>query len=136
MLALAFERTLSFTRNTLQRLRCSSEVENPVDLHFIALAGRDGAQIAVDLCPCGSGWGACCICGVALKEKVVVDLHLVVLAERTLYLWRSSEGEGSSRPAPRRPCGSEWIKYLGEYWTVAKPSSGMVSLHLVGFSNT
>ena len=45
-----------------------------------------------------------CIGGVARKERVAVDLHLVLLAERTLYLWRSSEGEGSSRPAPRPPC--------------------------------
>ena len=56
-------------------------MESPVDLHFIALAGRDGAQIAVDLRPCGSGWSAHCICGVAQKEKVAVDLHLVVLAD-------------------------------------------------------
>ena len=56
-------------------------MENPVDLHFIALAGRDGAQIAVDLHHCGSGWSACCICGVAPKEKAAVDPHLVVLAE-------------------------------------------------------
>ena len=88
-------------------------MENPVDLHLIALAGRDGAQIAVDLRPCGSGWSAHCICGVALKQKVAVDLHLVVLAERMLYLWRSSEGEGSSRPAPRRPGRVQWISYLG-----------------------
>ena len=79
-------------------------MEDPVDLLFIALAGKDGARITVDLRPCGSGWSARCICGVAPKEKATVDLHLVVLAERTLYLWRSSEGEGSSRPAPHRPC--------------------------------
>ena len=85
-------------------MRRSSEVESPVDLHYIALTGWDGAQIAVDLRPCGSGWSARCICGVASKEKAAVDLHLVVLAERTLYLWRSSEGEASSRPAPHRPC--------------------------------
>ena len=80
-------------------------MENPVNLLFTALAGKDGAQIAVDLRPCGSGWSAHCICGVDLKEKAAVDLHLIVLAERTLYLRRSSEGEGSSRPALRRPCG-------------------------------
>ena len=109
-------------------------MEDPVDLLFIALAGKDGAQIAVDLRPCGSGWSACSICGVAPKEKVAVDLHLVVLAEHTLYLWRSSEGEGGRRPAPRHPCGSEWIKYLGEYWTAAKPPSGRFAPHSVGFS--
>ena len=85
-------------------MRRSSEVESPVDLYFIILAGRDGAQMAVDLRSCGSGWSAHCICGVAQKEKVAVDLDLVILAKRTLYLWRSSEGEGSSRPGPRRPC--------------------------------
>ena len=57
-------------------------MENLVDLHFIALAGTDGAQIAVDLHPCRSGWSARCICDVALKEKVAVDLYLVVLADR------------------------------------------------------
>ena len=60
-------------------------------MHFVALAGRDGTQIAVDLRPCGSGWSARCICGATPKEKVAVDLHLVVLAERTLYLCRSSK---------------------------------------------
>ena len=56
-------------------------MENPADLRLTALAGRDGAQIAVDLRPCGSGWSACCICGVAPKEKAAVDLRLVVLAD-------------------------------------------------------
>ena len=32
-------------------LRCSFEVVTPVDLHFIVVADRDGARIAVDLHP-------------------------------------------------------------------------------------
>ena len=115
---------------------------------------------------CGLGWSACCICGEAPKEKVAVDLHLIVLAdwdgahvvfvaklqrrrwqltctssslrigmERMLYLWRSSEGAGGSRPAPHHPCGLGCVSYLGEYWIAAKPPSGRVALHLVGFSN-
>ena len=117
--------------------------------------------------PCGLKWSARCICGEAPKEKVAVDLHLVVLAdwdgahiafvaklrrrrwqstctssslrsgmERTLYLWRSSQGEGGSRPAPRRPCGLRCVSYLGEYWIAAKPASGRLAHHSVGFSNT
>ena len=57
-------------------------MESPVDMYFIALVGRDGAQIAVDLRPCGSGWNAHCICGVAQKEKVAVDMPLIVLADQ------------------------------------------------------
>ena len=47
-------------------LRCSSEVDTPVDLHLIVLADKGGARV-VDA---------------DLKEKVAVDLHLVVLADR------------------------------------------------------
>ena len=42
-------------------------------------------------------------------------------------------GEGSSRPAPRRPCGSERFSYLGECWTAAKPPSERQTHHSVGF---
>ena len=49
--------------------------------------------------------------------------------ERTLYLWHSSEGEGSSRLAPRRPCGSGWSARCtcGE----APKEKVAVDLHLV-----
>ena len=149
MLVLALEWNLFFTRNTL--------------VFEMQLWGGVPSQPA--LChPCGSGWSARCTCGSAPKEKVAVDLHLVVLAdwdgahvafvvklrrrrwqstctssflrigmECMLYLWRSSQGEGGSRPASRRPCGLGCVLYLGENWTAAKPSSGRVSLHTVGF---
>ena len=68
-----------------------------------------GVQVAVDLHPCGSGHSAHCICGVARKERVAVDLHLVFLAECMLYL------------------------YLGEGYAAAKPLSGRFALHPVGF---
>ena len=35
--------------------------------------------------PCGLGWSACCTCGAAPKEKVAVDLHLVVLADMGVF---------------------------------------------------
>ena len=43
------------------------------------------------------------------------------------------EGEGSSGPAPCRPCGSEGFSYLGECWTTAKPPSERGTHHSVGF---
>ena len=125
-------------RRRLQSTCTSSSLRMGMD-HMLYLwrgSKGEGCSRPAPRCPCRWRWSAHCICSTAPKDKVAVDLYLVVLVdrdgahivlvaqlrrrrlqltctssslrigmERTLYLWRSSEGEGCSRPAPRRPCG-------------------------------
>ena len=121
-----------------------------VVLHLIVLAEWDGAHVVFVAKLPRRRWQSTC-----------TSPSLWIEMERTLYLWRSSREEGGSRPAPRRPCGLGWsaccicgeapkekvavdlhlvvpadlgcVSYLGEYWTAAKPPSGRVALHSVGF---
>ena len=70
------------------------------------------------------------------EENVTVDLHLVVLADKDgahIVFVVQLRREGYSRPAPRRPCVWGCVSNLGEYWTAAKPPSGRVAHHSVGF---
>ena len=62
------------------------------------------------------------------EEKVAVDLHLVVLADR----------DGACGQVPEREnCFSLGACFnLGEYETAAKPPSERFALHSVGFFQT
>ena len=149
MLAFAFDWTLLTAWNSLfagdaalrgqlqsTRASSSSRIGMEQTLYLRRSSEGEGCSRPAPHHPCGWGWSGRCICIVAPKEKVAVNLHLVVLAdrdgadvvlmpqlrrrrlqstctssslrigmERTLYLCRSSEGEGCSRPTPRHPCG-------------------------------